>query len=149
MSSAIRPRHIEIIGCRLVKGGCNKCTPVSFVSVICVPIPIKLGRAGYLSLKVWQGRNEGRRVDRRHPDPSLVDLKQVCYKRIEVDICFRIIVESQLLPVPVGAISPGFATLRKHLHLELRVENFHVQMVLRNLLLTHTFRLGLVPFLLP
>lgn len=42
------------------------------------------------------------RIDRRHPDSGLVDLKEVRHQRIEIDIRIGKIVEGEFLPVPLA-----------------------------------------------
>jgi hypothetical protein len=56
-----------------------------------------------LKTKGWTGKGGG--VYSRHPNPSLVHLKEVRNERVEVDISISEVVERKLLPVPCKIIS--------------------------------------------
>lgn len=46
------------------------------------------------------GRRERCRIDSRHPNSGLVDLEQIGYQRVEVDIGVRKVIKGQFLPIP-------------------------------------------------
>ena len=56
------------------------------------------------SLKAERRACERGRINRRHPNPSLVDLEQICDKGVEVDISIGKVVESELLPIPTSLL---------------------------------------------
>lgn len=70
---------------------------------------------GRLQAERW--RSKGGWIDSRHPYPRLVDLEEIRYERVEIDVRVSKIVEGQLLPVPaIGLLAiihqyQGWATL--------------------------------------
>jgi hypothetical protein len=90
--------------------GVGKRTPLCLLALVAPSIGII--RAAYpphsnnagshttrcLQAKSWTSERSG--IDSRHPNPRLVYLEQVCYKRVEIDIGVRKIVERQLFPIP-------------------------------------------------
>ena len=51
-------------------------------------------------------RDEGRRVDSRHPDSGFVDLEKIGYQRIKVDVRIGKVVECEFLPIPEILLEP-------------------------------------------
>ena len=100
------------------------------------------------------------RIDGRHPDAGLVDLEELGDERVEVDVRVGKVVEGQLLPVPAddqggrgvsltgGSPRTGFGAAFD-LHLELGVQDLHLQPMLGDLLLADALGLGLVALLVP
>jgi hypothetical protein len=59
-------------------------------------------------LKAKRRACERRRINCRHPNPSLVDLEQICDERVEVDISIGKVVESELFPIPTSLLDLFF-----------------------------------------
>lgn len=81
-------------------------------------------------LKSERGTGERSRVDSGHPDAGLIDFEEICDKRVEVDVGVSEVVESKFLPVPAHLLGQILRSAKQsNSHLELCIENLHVQTV--------------------
>lgn len=101
------------------------------------------------SLQTKGGACKGGGIDRGHPDSGLVDLEQICYQGVEIDVRISEIIEGQLLPVPNTLLVDALREkeMRGGSHLKFSIKDLHVKTVLLDLLHTNSLCFCLVTLL--